>query len=59
VRPEVDPLELGREALHLLDQMRLQGADQLAMREQVRELVRQLAWGPADVCVARRRSSGV
>ena len=46
-RPEVDPLELGKEALHLLSLLRLQGANQLAMRQQVGELVRQLAWGPS------------
>jgi hypothetical protein len=46
-RPEVDPLELGREALHLLGQMHLDGPRQLAMREQLGELVRQLAWGPS------------
>jgi hypothetical protein len=44
--PEVDPLELGKEALNLLSRMRVRGSDQLAMREQVGELVRQLAWGP-------------
>jgi hypothetical protein len=47
--PEVDPLELGKEALRLLGRMHLRGADQLAMRERVGELVRQLAWGPVDV----------
>jgi hypothetical protein len=46
--PEIDPLELGKEALHLLDRMHLQGAYQLAVREQVGELVRQLAWGPGE-----------
>jgi hypothetical protein len=46
--PEVDPLELGREALQLLGRMHLQGPYQLAVREQVGELVRQLAWGPED-----------
>jgi hypothetical protein len=44
--PEVDPLELGKEALNLLDRMHLQGPYQLAVRERVGELVRQLAWGP-------------
>jgi hypothetical protein len=44
--PEVDPLELGKEALHLLDRMRLAGPYQLAARERVGEFVRQLAWGP-------------
>jgi hypothetical protein len=44
--PKVDPLEIGKEALLLLRRMRVQGANQLAMREQVGELVRQLAWGP-------------
>jgi hypothetical protein len=43
--PDVDPLELGKEALHLLDRMQLQGAYQLAVREQVGELVRQLLGG--------------
>jgi hypothetical protein len=43
----VDPLGLGKEALHLLARLHLRGADQLAMREQVGELVRQLAWGTA------------
>jgi hypothetical protein len=45
-RPEVDPLELGKEALRLLAHLRVRGADQIATREQVRELVRRLAWGP-------------
>lgn len=44
--PEVDPLELGKEALHLLGRMPVRGAYQSAIREQVGELVRQLAWGP-------------
>jgi hypothetical protein len=43
--PEVDPLELGRQALHLLGQMRLQGPYEMGVREQVGELVRQLARG--------------
>jgi hypothetical protein len=38
-----------KEALRLLGRMHLRGADQLAMRERVGELVRQLAWGPVDV----------
>jgi hypothetical protein len=43
---EVNPLELGKEALRLLGKMGLRSAYQLAIREQVGELVRQLAWGP-------------
>jgi hypothetical protein len=54
--PEVDPLELGRQALHLLGQMRLHGAYQMAVREQVGELVRQLAWGPASTRSSTERS---
>lgn len=45
--PGVDPLELGKEALRLLGQMRLDGPRQARIREQMGELVRQLAWGPA------------
>jgi hypothetical protein len=48
-RPEVDPLELGKEALYLLSRMRPDGPRQAAIRQQVGELVRQLAWGPVDV----------
>jgi hypothetical protein len=40
--------ELGKQALQLLGRMHVQGAYQMAMREQVGELVRQLAWGPAS-----------
>jgi len=33
--PEVDPLELGKEALWLLGRLRVRGSDQLAVRGQV------------------------
>jgi hypothetical protein len=45
--PETDPLELGKEALRLLGKIGQRSAYQSAIREQVGELVRQLAWGPA------------
>jgi hypothetical protein len=44
--PEVDPLELSREARRLLGKMGQRSAYQSAIREKVGELVRRLAWGP-------------
>jgi hypothetical protein len=45
--PQTDPLELGRQALQVLSQMKLEGLRQRDLREEAMELVRQLAWGPA------------
>jgi hypothetical protein len=44
---DTDPLELGRQVLSLLDGMNLKSVQALVRREEAKELVRQLAWGPA------------
>jgi hypothetical protein len=41
--PEVDPLELGAECLHMLNKVQARGAADAAMLAQAKEIVRQLA----------------